>query len=88
MYESMHLTWEIRVIVRFLRWDLSCVDQLPEYMQHLYKSLLKTYEEMEQLILAEEPMGSYRIHHAKAIVSPQIIMKNSILYHFVYNYEI
>ncbi|KAK8542701.1 hypothetical protein V6N12_015286 [Hibiscus sabdariffa] len=32
------------------RWDLKCMDQLPEYMQISYKALLDVYEEMEQLL--------------------------------------
>ncbi|XP_039030231.1 (+)-delta-cadinene synthase isozyme A-like [Hibiscus syriacus] len=32
------------------RWDLKCMDQLPEYMKISYMALLDVYEEMEQLL--------------------------------------
>ncbi|XVE80269.1 hypothetical protein DITRI_Ditri14bG0126500 [Diplodiscus trichospermus] len=44
------------------RWDIKCIDQLPEYMKISYKVLLDVYEEMEQL-LAEGKQ--HRVEHAK-----------------------
>jgi len=29
------------------RWDINCIDQIPEYMKLCYKSLLDVYEEIE-----------------------------------------
>ncbi|KAK8542700.1 hypothetical protein V6N12_015285 [Hibiscus sabdariffa] len=45
------------------RWDLKCMDQLPEYMQISYKALLDVYEEMEQL-LADQGR-QYRVEYAR-----------------------
>ncbi|XP_022876862.1 beta-caryophyllene synthase-like [Olea europaea var. sylvestris] len=40
-------------------WDFSAVDQLPSYMQYLYKSLLDVY------LKSEKELGkSYRVHYA------------------------
>ncbi|XP_058735287.1 (-)-germacrene D synthase-like isoform X2 [Vicia villosa] len=35
------------------RWDMSCMDFLPEYMKFCYKALLDVYEEMEQEMVKE-----------------------------------
>ncbi|XP_039012386.1 (+)-delta-cadinene synthase isozyme A-like [Hibiscus syriacus] len=45
------------------RWDLKCMDQLPEYMQISYKALLDVYEEMEQLLVDQE--RQYRVEYAR-----------------------
>ncbi|KHG05487.1 delta-cadinene synthase isozyme XC14 [Gossypium arboreum] len=41
------------------RWDIKCIDQLPEYMKLSYKALLDIFEEMEQLMAKHE--RQYRI---------------------------
>nr|I7H727.1 RecName: Full=Sesquiterpene synthase 2; Short=TsTPS2; AltName: Full=Alpha-humulene synthase TPS2; AltName: Full=Alpha-selinene synthase TPS2; AltName: Full=Beta-elemene synthase TPS2; AltName: Full=Delta-cadinene synthase TPS2 [Toona sinensis]BAM24405.1 sesquiterpene synthase [Toona sinensis] len=45
------------------RWDASCMDQLPEYMQIFYEALLDLYNEIEKEIAKEG--WSYRVHYAK-----------------------
>lgn len=35
------------------RWDISCLDDLPEYMKISYTALLKVYEEIEQEMIIE-----------------------------------
>ncbi|GMJ11483.1 terpene synthase 21 [Hibiscus trionum] len=45
------------------KWDLKCMDELPEYMQISYKALLDVYEEMEQL-LADQGR-QYRVEYAR-----------------------
>ncbi|KAI5387446.1 hypothetical protein KIW84_073540 [Lathyrus oleraceus] len=35
------------------KWDMSCMDFLPEYMKFCYKALLDVYEEMEQEMVKE-----------------------------------
>ncbi|KAK6229605.1 hypothetical protein SCA6_018556 [Theobroma cacao] len=44
------------------RWDIKCIDQLPDYMKISYKALLDVYEEMEQLL---EEGKQYRVEYAK-----------------------
>lgn len=31
-----------------IRWDISCLDNLPDYMKFLYKIVLDLYKEIEQ----------------------------------------
>ncbi|TYG71867.1 hypothetical protein ES288_D05G433700v1 [Gossypium darwinii] len=45
------------------RWDIKCIDELPEYMKPSYKALLDVYEEMEQLVA--EHRRQYRVEYAK-----------------------
>ncbi|KAE8667309.1 (-)-germacrene D synthase [Hibiscus syriacus] len=46
------------------RWDIDCLDKLPEYMKIFFKALLNLYEEMEEAMSKQEK--SYRVHYAKA----------------------
>ncbi|KAH9757636.1 alpha-humulene/(-)-(E)-beta-caryophyllene synthase [Citrus sinensis] len=45
------------------RWDVSCIDQLPEYMQTFYVALLDLYKEIEEELATKG--WSYRVHYAK-----------------------
>ncbi|KAE8713667.1 (+)-delta-cadinene synthase isozyme A [Hibiscus syriacus] len=45
------------------RWDIKCIDELPEYMKVSYKALLEVYEEMEQLMA--ENGRQYRVEYAR-----------------------
>ncbi|XP_052486889.1 (+)-delta-cadinene synthase isozyme C2 isoform X2 [Gossypium raimondii] len=45
------------------RWDIKCIDELPEYMKPSYKALLDVYEEMIQLVA--ENGRQYRVEYAK-----------------------
>ncbi|XP_022717944.1 (+)-delta-cadinene synthase isozyme A [Durio zibethinus] len=45
------------------RWDIKCMDQLPDYMKISYKALLDVYEEMEQLLV--EHGRQYRVEYAR-----------------------
>ncbi|KAI9181638.1 hypothetical protein LWI28_017015 [Acer negundo] len=51
----------------FERWDASCMDQLPEYMQIIYKSILDFSEEIEEEI-SNKGWSSYRVDYAKEIM--------------------
>ncbi|XVE68575.1 hypothetical protein DITRI_Ditri09bG0079200 [Diplodiscus trichospermus] len=44
------------------RWDIKCMDQLPDYMKVSYKALLEVYEEMKQLLPKET---QYRVECAR-----------------------
>ncbi|KAA8526917.1 hypothetical protein F0562_008854 [Nyssa sinensis] len=57
------------------RWDISAMDQLPEYMRVCYQALINVYSEIEN-ILAKEG-NSYRVHYAK------ITMKQLVRAYFV-----
>ncbi|KAL9366365.1 hypothetical protein Peur_037564 [Populus x canadensis] len=45
------------------RWEITAVDQLPEYMKVTYKALLDVYTEIEENMVTEE--RSYRVYYAK-----------------------
>ncbi|XWS09880.1 hypothetical protein CRYUN_Cryun39dG0027600 [Craigia yunnanensis] len=44
------------------RWDIECMDQLPDYMKISYKALLDVYEDMKQLLPVER---QYRVEYAR-----------------------
>ncbi|KAM7486349.1 hypothetical protein LguiA_002358 [Lonicera macranthoides] len=45
------------------RWDINYANQLPEYMRHIYATLLDVYKEMEEELSKEGK--SYRVDYAK-----------------------
>ncbi|XP_048319146.1 (-)-germacrene D synthase-like [Ziziphus jujuba] len=45
------------------RWDRSCMNQLPEYMQYCYETLLDIYQKIEEIVSREG--RSYSIYYAK-----------------------
>ncbi|KAL5788598.1 hypothetical protein ACOSP7_005547 [Xanthoceras sorbifolium] len=51
----------------FERWDTSCVEQLPEYMQIIYKSFLDFGDEIEEE-LSKNGWPSYRVDYVKEIM--------------------
>ncbi|KAG6685679.1 hypothetical protein I3842_12G123900 [Carya illinoinensis] len=57
------------------RWDINCIDQLPQYMKLIYKALLDVYEEIEEEMSKEGRF--YRVYYAKEE------MKNLVQSYFV-----
>ncbi|CAL2266064.1 unnamed protein product [Prunus armeniaca] len=51
------------------RWDINCMDELPDYMQVFYHTLLNVYDEIEEEMVKEG--RSYRVYHAKEAVKAQ-----------------
>ncbi|GAB4846239.1 hypothetical protein Ancab_025238 [Ancistrocladus abbreviatus] len=45
------------------RWDMRCINELPEYMKLAYEALLNTFEQFEGDLLEGE--RSYRVHYAR-----------------------
>nr|XP_034914395.1 (-)-germacrene D synthase-like [Populus alba] len=52
------------------RWEITAVDQLPEYMKVTYKALLDVYTEIEENMVSEE--RSYRVYYAKEAMKNQV----------------
>ncbi|KAL6314044.1 hypothetical protein AAG906_011779 [Vitis piasezkii] len=52
------------------RWDISAIDQLPEYMRVCYRALLDVYSEIEEEIAKEG--RSYRVYYAKEAMKNQV----------------
>lgn len=50
------------------RWDISALDQLPDYMKYFYQILLDFYAETEEE-LSKEGLPLYRMQYAKDAVS-------------------
>ncbi|XP_040989064.1 (-)-germacrene D synthase-like [Juglans microcarpa x Juglans regia] len=57
------------------RWDINCIDQLPQSMKLIYKALLDVYEEIEEEMSKEGRF--YRVYYAKEE------MKNQVQAYFV-----
>ena len=53
------------IYIQFFRWDVNCIDHLPEFMQHCYIELLNVFEEFEKELGNE---NKYRFHYAKEAV--------------------
>ncbi|VVA34601.1 PREDICTED: (-)-germacrene D synthase, partial [Prunus dulcis] len=51
------------------RWDINCMDELPDYMQVFYHTLLNVYDEIEEEMVKEG--RSYRVYYAKEAVKAQ-----------------
>ncbi|ONI13021.1 hypothetical protein PRUPE_4G198000 [Prunus persica] len=51
------------------RWDINCMDELPDYMQVFYRTLLNVYDEIEEEMVKEG--RSYRVYYAKEAVKAQ-----------------
>ncbi|XP_048439456.1 (-)-germacrene D synthase-like isoform X2 [Pyrus x bretschneideri] len=52
------------------RWDVSAIDQLPEYMKLCYRALLNIYSEIHEKLAHEGKL--YRIHHAREAMKNQV----------------
>lgn len=50
------------------RWDVSALDQLPDYMKYFYQIVLDFYAEIEE-DLSKEGLPLYRVQYAKDAVS-------------------
>nr|AGV28055.1 sesquiterpene synthase [Azadirachta indica var. indica] len=57
------------------RWDISVVDQLPEYMKLCYQVLLDVYSEIEKDLVYQRKL--YRLYHAKEAM--KTVVKNYFL---------
>ncbi|KAF8414060.1 hypothetical protein HHK36_002059 [Tetracentron sinense] len=51
-------------------WDVSAMDQLPEYMKVCYQALLDVYDEIEEEMIKKE--RSYRVYYAKEAMKNQV----------------
>ncbi|CAK8577223.1 unnamed protein product [Lathyrus sativus] len=53
-YDNYGTLEELQLFTQAIqRWDMSCMDFLPEYMKFCYKAVLDVYEEMEQEMVKE-----------------------------------
>ncbi|CAL5341821.1 unnamed protein product [Camellia sinensis] len=59
------------------RWEISAIDQLPEYMKPCYQALLDVYNMIDEEMARKG--RSYRVHDAKSAIS---LMKNLVRAYF------
>ncbi|KAJ9153698.1 hypothetical protein P3X46_027114 [Hevea brasiliensis] len=52
------------------RWDISAIDQLPEYMKEFYKAFLDVYTEIEENMIKQGRL--YRFYYAKEAMKKQV----------------
>ncbi|MBA0771044.1 hypothetical protein Gotri_019573 [Gossypium trilobum] len=63
-YDSYGTLEELQLLNNAIqRWDVDCIDQLPEYMKSFYKPLLDFYGEEEEAMIKQEKL--YRVKYAK-----------------------
>ncbi|KAF5821000.1 putative germacrene-A synthase [Helianthus annuus] len=63
-YDNFGTYEELEVFTEAIeRWSVTCVDPLPDYMKFIYKILLDTYGEMEEIMASEGK--SYQVDYAK-----------------------
>ena len=63
---NVNLTSVCTLVHVNFRWDISSIDQLPEYMQICYRALFDAFESIEEELATQE--RSYRINYAKDAV--------------------
>nr|BBO53759.1 putative delta-cadinene synthase [Scoparia dulcis] len=67
-YDAYGIYEELKILTEAIeRWDISSLDQLPEYMQLIYKALLELFREIENEEVIRQA-GSYRIAYGKEAV--------------------
>ncbi|KAK9016801.1 hypothetical protein V6N11_079294 [Hibiscus sabdariffa] len=63
IYDSYGTNEELELFTKAInRWDINCIDKLPDYMKLCYTILLNVYKEMEDLM--SEQGKSYHIQYA------------------------
>lgn len=54
------------MVYEIFRWDVDCIDELPDYMKIFYRRLLNVCHEIEEEMVKQGT--SYRVHYAKEAV--------------------
>ncbi|KAL2327933.1 hypothetical protein Fmac_021360 [Flemingia macrophylla] len=70
-YDAYGTIEELELFTKAIeRWDINCSEDLPEYMQFIYKSLIKIYEEIDQVTKKEgrDYCVNYGIQELKKLV--------------------
>ncbi|KAL6269817.1 hypothetical protein ACE6H2_026728 [Prunus campanulata] len=64
IYDAYGTFEELEIFTEaIMRWDVHCMDELPDYMQIYYQTLLNLFNEVEDEMVKQG--NSYRIYHAK-----------------------
>ncbi|KAI7731349.1 hypothetical protein M8C21_000473 [Ambrosia artemisiifolia] len=63
-YDSYGTYEELEIFTDAIdRWSITCIDALPDYMKFIYKILLDSYGEMEEMMASEGK--AYQVYYAK-----------------------
>ncbi|KAK8479548.1 hypothetical protein V6N11_016757 [Hibiscus sabdariffa] len=63
IYDAYGTYEELQIFTEAIyRWDINCIDQLPDYMKVWYRETLNVYKDMEELMSKEEKV--YRVQFA------------------------
>ncbi|KAE8681046.1 Delta-cadinene synthase isozyme A [Hibiscus syriacus] len=67
IYDAYGTHEELDIFTKAIdRWDINCMDQLPNYMKLCYAELLNVYKEMEELMIEQGKL--YRVEFVKEAV--------------------
>ncbi|XWS11148.1 hypothetical protein CRYUN_Cryun38cG0058700 [Craigia yunnanensis] len=70
IYDAYGTHEELEIFTKAIhRWDINCIDQLPDYMKLCYSELLNVYTEMEELMTKQGKL--YRVKLAKEAMKQQ-----------------
>ncbi|VVA37655.1 PREDICTED: (-)-germacrene D synthase, partial [Prunus dulcis] len=64
IYDAYGTFEELEIFTEAIgRWDVNCMDELPDYMQIFYQTLLNLFNEIEEEMVKKG--NSYRVYYAK-----------------------
>ncbi|XP_022734497.1 probable terpene synthase 2 [Durio zibethinus] len=70
IYDAYGTLEELEIFLKAIhRWDINCIDPLPDYMKLFYSELLNVYKEMEDLMMKQGKL--YRVQLAKEAMKEQ-----------------
>ncbi|KAH1083432.1 hypothetical protein J1N35_023193 [Gossypium stocksii] len=82
IYDAYGTYEELEIFTKAIhRWDINCIDQLPDYMKLWYREALKVYKDMEDLMSKEGK--SYRVQYAIEAMKqqPQVFFVEAKWFH-------
>ncbi|ONI12963.1 hypothetical protein PRUPE_4G194600 [Prunus persica] len=72
IYDEFGTFEELEILTEAIRrWDINCMDELPDYMQIFFHTLLNLFNEIEEEMVKEG--NSCRVHYAKEAVCRFIV---------------
>lgn len=70
IYDAYGTFEELKIFTEAIqRWDVDCIDELPDYMKIFYRRLLNVCNEIEEEMVKQGT--SYRVHYAKEAIKAQ-----------------
>ncbi|XP_062005502.1 (-)-alpha-pinene synthase-like [Rosa rugosa] len=70
IYDAYGTFEELKIFTEAIqRWDVDCIDELPDYMKIFYRTLFNFCNEIEVAMVTQGT--SYRVHYAKEVIKAQ-----------------